>query len=101
MGTIRIEFYRDQPQNTVAGDTIYGRLISSVEDATTSTTPEHATIPGGAVYARVVGTEAHYIECGVGNQSVATGRRALALAGAPYDLSIAPTDTRISYASVA
>lgn len=71
-----IEFY----QYTARGETqssphIYGRLISSIEDASLSTTVEHFAIPATADYYTINTDTDLYIEVGAGNQDVTAGRR--------------------------
>lgn len=101
MAILIIEWYEDAPQITRSGDVIYGRLISSTEDTSLSTTPENATKPGNATYCSVATDTASYVEIGVGNQDVASGRRQLLLANERRDFSLANVDTVLSYRSVA
>ena len=101
MGTIRVEYYLDETRLSRSGDQIYGRLIGTDEDATTSSTVEHFTVDAVAVYARVIAEEDHFIEIGSGNQDVTSSRRSTVKAGVPFDTSLGIKDTTISYRTVA
>lgn len=100
MALLTIEFYEDRRALTRDGAMVYGNLISSSEDTSLSTTPEHVTIPKNALYCTVYSDTAAYIEIGVGNQDCGATRRASIPAGIFRDFAVVSGET-ISYRSVA
>lgn len=101
MALLIIEWYEDAPKLSNSGDKIYGRLLSSTEDTSLSTSADNATKPGNATYCSIATDTASYVEIGVGNQDVASGRRALLLANERRDFALNNADTVVSYRSVA
>ncbi len=100
MAIISVEFYEDGRLATNYGQPMYGRLISSTEDTSISTTVEHVTAPGNTLYTSVYSDTACYIEIGNGNQDCAAGRRTLLPSGGRLDFACRATDT-VSYRTVA
>lgn len=99
MAILTIEYFTDHNPSTRAEQCVYGSLISSVEDTSLTTTPEHSTVPAGALYASIYSDTACYIEIGNGNQDCGSTRRSTLPAGSRLDFSVRPTDT-ISYRSI-
>ena len=100
MALLIVEFYEDAPFMASRNESvIYGKLISSTEDTSLSTTAEHVSVPDNAQYCAVSTDTACYIEIGSGNQDVASGRRTYIAADQRLDFAVKPTDT-VSYRSV-
>lgn len=100
MAVLVVEFYEDPRMATRDEAAVYGRLLSSVEDTSLSTTVEHVTVPGNACYASVYSDTNCYVEIGPGNQDCGSTRRTYLPSGARYDFAVRNTDT-VSYRSVA
>ena len=100
MARLTVEFYEDERITTNNSQPAYGRLISSSEDTTLSTTVEHATVPGNAQYVRIVTDTDVYVEIGNGNQDCGSTRRAwIPSSIGMMDFVVRATDT-VSYRSV-
>ena len=100
MAQMTIEFYADTPVGVREGAAIDGKLISSVDVTTASTTVAHAAPVGGASYIVVTSDFAAFIEIGSGNQDCTSTRRAHLLAGSARPFEVKGTDT-VSYRSIA
>lgn len=100
MAILTIEFYEDDRNDSVTEANVYGRLISSVEDTSLSTTPENAAVPDNCTYISVYSDTASYIEIGEGNQDCGATRRSIIPAGMIRDFSVRGTDI-VSYRSIA
>jgi len=100
MAKLTVEFYEDERLTTNNSQPAYGRLISSSEDTSLSTTVEHVTVPGNSQYARVVTDTDVYVEIGNGNQDCGSTRRTwLPSDIKTMDFVVRGTDT-LSYRSV-
>lgn len=94
---IQIEFYQSPEHRSQFSEKVYPRLISSVNDATTTGTPEHAAIPGGTAIIRIIGAVDHWVEIGAGNQDVGATRKSFVPANSPVDFQVNNGDTTVSY----
>lgn len=99
MAILTIEFFEDGPITTNSTESVYGWLISSVEDLSLSTTVEHAAVPDNALYCAIYSDTACYVEIGNGNQDCGSTRRSTIPAGARIDFKVKPTDT-VSYRTI-
>lgn len=99
MALLVVEFYEDGRPATNYGQCVYGRLISSTEDTSLSTTAEHVTVPGNAGYVSIYTDTNAYVEIGSGNQDCAAGHRTYVDSGRRIDFAVRNTDT-VSYRSV-
>lgn len=99
MAQAQIEFYEDNGVKTHVEETAYGRLISSVDASSMTTSVSHAAIPGGCTLIRVVTDTAMFVEIGTGNQDCGATRRSQV--NDQFDTLRCSADTVITYRSVA
>lgn len=89
---IAIEFYQYDPVLTHSKTLIYGALISSVEDTTTSSVKTQIA-PGTAVYCSCYVAKDTYIEVSHDTPSVGETRRYSVAGGERRDLLLGPQET--------
>jgi len=96
-GGIMFVFYEDHPKLTIAGDKIYGKVISSAIDAVIASTVNLA-IPGNCTYISIFSDAIVYSLIGVGNQTVTQATKAdLIPATTRTDFAVGPLENTISY----